>query len=161
MLLRLLVPRRLHEAISGDLEEWWHAGKLTPGGYVRAVIRSVIDIFRLSFTDRDRSFRLQAELSSITHDIRFGARMMRRNPGVSLAAIVTLAIGIGGSTAIFSAVNPTLFEPLPYPASDRLLSVGDRTATGVYLDVTFGTYREILARAGAFDSLAVMRPWQP
>ena len=128
---------------------------------MRAVIRSVIDIFRLSFTDRDRSFRLQAELSSITHDIRFGARMMRRNPGVSLAAIVTLAIGIGGSTAIFSAVNPTLFEPLPYPASDRLLSVGDRTATGVYLDVTFGTYREILARAGAFDSLAVMRPWQP
>jgi predicted permease len=157
ILLRLLVPRRLHEAVSGDLEEWWHAGTLTPGGYLRAVVRSVLDIIRLSASARGPA----PEVSSILQDIRFGARMMRRHPGVSLAAIVTLAIGIGGSTAMFSAVHPTLFEPLPYPASHRLLSVGDRTLTGVYLDVTFGTYREILARSRAFDALAVVRPWQP
>ena len=66
-----------------------------------------------------------------------------------------MALGVGASTAIFSAVNPILFEPLPYPRADRLVSLWDRARDGAPLAVTFGTYRELAARAHSFERLAV------
>ena len=54
-------------------------------------------------------------------DIRFGARMLLRRPGFALAAIVTLALGIGATVSIFSVVNGVLLRPLPFPDSDRLV----------------------------------------
>src|SRR5207248_2637004 len=73
----------------------------------------------------------------------------------------TLAVGIGATTAIFSAVNPILFERLPYPQASRIMTVSDVGVDRSRLDVTFGTYRELLARSRAFDALAVMKLWQP
>ena len=54
------------------------------------------------------------------HDLRVALRSLRRNPGFALAAIVTLALGIGVNTAIFSLVYAVLLSPLPYPNADRL-----------------------------------------
>lgn len=158
LLLRLLAPRRLHEAIAGDLEESWREGRVTRWGYMREVVRSLLDVVRMKAEATESS---RAMHTGIAQDVRVGARMMARNPGFTIAAVLTLAIGIGGSTAIFSTVHPTLFEPLPYPASDRLVFACDRGQDGACLDVTFGTYRELLARTHAFEHLAVMRPWQP
>ena len=100
-------------------------------------------------------------LDTLMADVRYGVRRLRRSPGFAAVAILTLALGIGASTAIFSAVNPVLFEPLPYPGADRLTMIWDLMREGGRLDVTFGTFREFQQRARSFDALAVMKPWQP
>src|SRR5262245_47732442 len=68
-------------------------------------------------------------LEEIARNVRFSLRMLRRNPAFSLAAVLTLAIGIGANTAVFSVVNTVLLKPLPYPEADRLISV-QHTAPG-------------------------------
>lgn len=94
-------------------------------------------------------------------DLRYGVRVLLKKPGFVLVAVITLALGIGASTAIFSAVNPILFEPLPYPNADRVAMVWDYGNNGARLYVTFGTYREVVERNRSFESTAAMRPWQP
>jgi predicted permease len=67
-----------------------------------------------------RNGRSGVAFETLWQDLRFGVRQLRRNPGFALAAILTLGIGIGSNTAIFSFVNSVLLRPLPYPGSDRL-----------------------------------------
>ena len=62
-------------------------------------------------------------LEGVLHDARHALRMLRKKPGFSVAAILTLALGIGATTAIFSVVNGILIRPLPYPNADRLIGV--------------------------------------
>jgi putative ABC transport system permease protein len=100
-------------------------------------------------------------LEDLWQDLWYGVRMLWKKPGFTLVAVLTLSLGIGASTAIFSAVNPILFEPLPYPDAGRIMLVWDFRADGSRLDVTFGTYRELVERSRSFDALAVMKPWQP
>jgi putative ABC transport system permease protein len=74
-----------------------------------------------------RNSRAGAFTESLGQDIRFGIRQLRRNPAYSLTAIITLALGIGATTAIFSAVYALLLRPLPYPGSDRLMFIYQHT----------------------------------
>jgi len=94
-------------------------------------------------------------------DLRYAARRLRASPSFTIAAVVTLALGIGATTAIFSAVNPILFAPLPYPHASRIATIWDHRADDSPLGVTFGTFREVAERTRTFDALAVFKAWQP
>jgi putative ABC transport system permease protein len=99
-------------------------------------------------------------LSSVWADARFGFRQLRRAPGFALTSIAVLALGIGACTAIFSAVNPILFEPLPYPHASRILTIWS-TFEGARSRIAFGNWREISERNHTFEALAAYEPWQP
>ncbi|HLY20152.1 MAG TPA: ABC transporter permease [Bryobacteraceae bacterium] len=99
-------------------------------------------------------------LEDLWHDFRYAARILRQRPGFTAVGAITLALGIGAGTAIFSAVNPILFEPLPYPQARRIMMIWD-IFQGARSQVTFHSYREMAARSHSFEALAVMDVWQP
>jgi len=99
-------------------------------------------------------------LETLVQDVRYALRALRKSPGFTAVAILTLALGIGANTAIFSAVNPILFAPLPYPQPNRIMMIWD-ISDGVRSEVTFHTYREIAERNRSFDATAITEGWQP
>ena len=87
----------------------------------RAARRRFGDVRRLK--ERGHDVRTTPGFEQVLRDVRHMARGLRKNPGFTLAVVLTLAIGIGGNAAIFSVVDQLLLRPLPYPAGDRLLTL--------------------------------------
>lgn len=101
-------------------------------------------------------------VAQIWKDLRYGVRMLLKRPGFTAITVITLALGIGASTAIFSAVNPILFESLPYPDAGQIVTISDDFGTtDSSVGVTFGNYQELLRRSRFFTAIAVVKPWRP
>jgi len=100
-------------------------------------------------------------METFLQDIRYAWRQLLKGPGFASTAVLILAIGIGGTTAIFSALNPILFEPLPYPNASRIMMIWYADEDGVRSPQTFHTYRELAERSRSFEAAAVMKAWQP
>lgn len=98
---------------------------------------------------------------TVLADVRYAARRLRAAPGFTGITVLTLALGIGGTTAIFSALNPILFESLPYPDAGRIASILELYSDGSRNAGSFGMYRGLVERTRSFDALAALRPWQP
>jgi putative ABC transport system permease protein len=100
-------------------------------------------------------------MTGLVQDVRYAFRQLRKTPGFACTVIVILALGIGSTTAIFSAINPILFEPLPYPQARRILMIWYTGEDGSRIPQTFHTYRELAERSRSLEAIAVMKPWQP
>ncbi|MBV8205225.1 MAG: ABC transporter permease, partial [Acidobacteria bacterium] len=95
-------------------------------------------------------------VESLLQDSIYGLRLMRRNPGFSAAAVLTLALGIGANTAIFSVVNAVLLRPLPYPDSGRLVVLQEKTPS-MQMSVSYSNFKDWEAQNHVFESLGARR----
>jgi putative ABC transport system permease protein len=98
-------------------------------------------------------------MSQLFGDLRFAARTLRKSPGFTAVALVTLALGIGANTAIFSVVDAVLLRPLSYPGAPRLVRVYQTLPSRNIFNngVSFPNYEDWAARVRAFDGLAAIR----
>lgn len=113
-----------------------------------------------SVREQVRGYGWENTVEVLLADLHYAARRSRADPGFTAIAVLTLALGIGATTAITSAVGPILFQPLPYPDPGQITMIWDHFTDGSRLDGTFGTYRELVERAHSFDALAAVKPWQ-
>ena len=162
-LIGVIVPRRLR----ADWRQEWEAElryrESMLAEWDRLDWRHKLDLFWRSTSAFWDALWLQPHRleDEMFQDLRFGLRMLFKHKGFTTVAVLTLALGIGSSTAIFSAVNPILFQPLPYPKSENLVTVWEGRTDGGRIEGTFGTYRAFVERSRSFDSLGVARTWQP
>jgi len=102
--------------------------------------------------ERTRDMWTWTNLETLKMDALYGLRQLRRNPGFAIVAILTLALGIGANTAIFSVVNSVLLQPLPFAAPDRLVSGFETEAAPGNYPVNQADYLDWQSRNHTFDS---------
>ena len=93
----------------------------------------------------------------LSQDLRYAFRSFARAPGFTLVALVTLALGIGGTTAIFSIVDGVVLRPLPYSEPSRILRITRTTVRGDEGSFSAGAYRDIARNATNFSAIAGYR----
>jgi putative ABC transport system permease protein len=125
-------------------------------------IRTIADVVAHGMAERRARARLACRrasmLSSWKQDLTFGWRTLRRSPGIALTAIVTLALGIGASTAVFSVADALVLQSLPYPAADRLVALtDDNEERGDSVNVALPNFDDWRASVEAIEAAAA---WQ-
>ncbi|HEY6402417.1 MAG TPA: ABC transporter permease, partial [Blastocatellia bacterium] len=107
--------------------------------------------------DLGRDIKGGGFMESVLQDIRYGARMLIKNPGFTLIAIITLALGIGANTAIFSVLNAVLLRPFPYQNPERLVIVQERISAQDLPAASYLNYTDWRGQSAVFDSMAAVR----
>src|SRR5258708_38181724 len=97
-------------------------------------------------------------MHTLWQDLRYGARMLLKNPGITAIVILALALGVGANTAIFSIVYAVLLRPLPFPEQERLVVAWekDTTANTPFVELSVAEIRDWQAQNQSFTSLAAM-----
>src|SRR5581483_2561871 len=97
----------------------------------------------------------------ITQDLRYAFRALRKSPVFAAVAVLSLALGIGANTVVFSAVSQVLLRSLPYPQPDRLFAVWSRSAShgGEPMHVSAADFYDWQAQSHVFESLAAYANW--
>jgi predicted permease len=96
-------------------------------------------------------------MSAFLQDVRFAVRMLLKSPGFAAIAILTLALGVGADTALFSVVNGVLLNPLPYPHADRLAAVYEKNAGMDRAPISYLNFLDWQRQTQSFSSLAIYR----
>lgn len=103
----------------------------------------------------ERRRRVAHVFDELRQDVRIGLRLLGRSPGFATVAIVTLALGIGANTAIYSVLDTLLLRPLPYPEADRLVQISETLDSGRPNSVSGGAFLDWRAHATQFDAIAL------
>ena len=96
--------------------------------------------------------------TTIAQDIRYALRTLRQSPGFTLVAILTLALGIGANTTIFSVINAVLLRPLPYSHPDRLVLLAEHWPAFPILSVSYANYKDFRDQSSSYDAVAAVQP---
>src|ERR1700685_3596240 len=112
--------------------------------------------------ERTRGLWTFTWLEALWQDIRYGARTLRKNPGFTVVAALTLALAIGANTALFSVVKAVLLNSLPYRDPDRLVTLAEGgPETTNPTNVSYGEVDDWKVRSGSFQQIALSEGWTP
>lgn len=160
-----LLPRSEREFVLGDLEE----------AYGRHfALRQVVALIGAAFAIRSATHRSSAtafptlspakrdsQMHTLLSDLRYGVRQLLRSPAFTALAVVTLALGIGATTAVYSVVSPVLLRPLPYPHPERIVTLWEVGDGAEESNTGYATFLDVRQQTASFDALAAMSSWQP
>jgi predicted permease len=98
-------------------------------------------------------------MNTLLHDLRYGLRMLTKNPGFTAVAVLTLALGIGANTAIFSVVYGVLLRPLPYPKPNQIVDLREVNAKGGRMNFADPNFEDVRSQSHAFEGVAEYAAW--
>ena len=112
---------------------------------------------------RERDMRIKEWLDSVVADVAFGWRSLRRAPAFAAVAVVTLALGIGATSAIFSVVSAVLLRALPYAEASRIVHLGEHNRNDAHRSATTSTpnYEDWRRRSRSFAAIGIYDGWSP
>src|SRR5580658_2623625 len=96
-------------------------------------------------------------MGALAQDIRYGIRMLAKNPGCTLIAVLTLALGIGANTALFSVVNGVILNPLPYPQPDQLVMLYENSPAFEKFSISYPNLKDWQRSNSTFAEIAGYR----
>jgi predicted permease len=98
--------------------------------------------------------RLAIHMDGLVQDVKYAIRSLRKNPGVTATVLLTLALGIGANTAIFSVIDAVILRPLPYPHADRLVIMWEKRPDGQPNSMTPLNYLDYASQSTVFEHIA-------
>ena len=104
-----------------------------------------------------RALQMIPAIEALRGDLIYAVRTLRRNPGFAVTAVLTLALGIGANTTIFSVCNAMLFKPLPYAEPDRLVMLSERMPDGKLSEVAPANFVDWQNKSRSFSGMAAVR----
>jgi len=108
-----------------------------------------------------RDTRRVSYIQDLLQDLGFGLRMLRNSPAFAIVAILTLALGIGANTAIFSVIHGVLLRPLPFPKQDQLMILFEKNNDGTRSNTSWATFMDWNRLNHSFTGVAAVSLWSP
>ncbi len=126
-------------------------------------VESVATLVRAIDRARLREERRARWADELRHDVRVAARGLRRTPGFTLVATLTLSLGIGAVTSIFTVMNALLLRPLPYDGAERIVTLTETARANPERGTTtsYAMFEELAVGAPSYDAIGVVDDWSP
>ena len=144
-------PRRINEEMRQHLDDEYHALRAKGVTHEDAMRRLSPDVDELAS-------RRARPVDSVTSDVRYALRALRKNPGFTAVVMLTLALGIGATTAIFTVVDAVMLRPYPYPDMDRIMILRETTRAGQPISVAWPNFQDWRDQNQVFEHFGVYRP---